>query len=256
VAPFTPARSFSEPLQDKLRATPNYNQQHAIRPITQELYEELVAASPDEPICLLGTWREASGDVDRIREAIATRGGWASWWSFVFPTELISQTPLWLYANEGGGRFRVRFRVSEVATSRGNDGIASPWPEITDEERRNITRTGDRQSEVCKTWLRITEVDRLNEELTRDDFEPVAPWSTEQSLLNQNAFGFARRRTNPSPTNVAARPYSVKDALEKLFISPELLTKIIAGLERKRNVILQGRQGSERHSRLVRSRMH
>jgi MoxR-like ATPase len=241
--PIAPPSLISEQLQQKIRSVPNYNVQHAIRPITKELYAEMIGKSPQEPICLLGTSKTTVDQFEEILEKIKARGGWASWWSFLVPDEFTTAVPFWLYANEGKGRFPVRAKVTEFRSSPGNDGIPSPWPDFTDEQERNITRAGPKQSEVCKTWLRLTEIERLEPALTTDDFEPAPPWSNEKNLLNQNAFGFARRRTLAAPSAVPSAPYSIEDALQKLFIGRDLLTRILAGLERKMNIILQGPPG-------------
>jgi hypothetical protein len=241
--PIAPPWLISGQLQQKISAVPNYNVQHAIRPITKELYAEMIGKSLQEPICLLGTSKTTVDQFGEIREKIKARGGWASWWSFVIPDELTAAVPFWLYANEGKGRFPVRTKVSEFRSVPGNEGIHSPWPDLTDEEERNITRVGPHQNEVCKTWLRLTGIERLDPVLSTDDFEPVPPWSNEKNLLNQNAFGFARRRAVAPPEPVPSAPYSIEDALQKLFLSRDLLTRILTGLERKMNIILQGPPG-------------
>jgi len=241
--PIVPPRVVSADLQRKIRSMPNYNPQYAIRPITRELHQEMIEQSSDKPICLLGTWRDAPDEYERIRAKIQSRGGWASWWSFVIPNELMAAVPFWLYFNVGGGRFPIRAKVSEFVSSKGNKGIRSPWPEQTDEELRNITREGPRRSQVFKSWLRITQIERLDPTLTIEDFEPAVPWSTKASLLNQSAFGFAHRRAVELPEIIVAPPYTIESALEKLFLDRDSLTSIISGLERKMNVILQGPPG-------------
>lgn len=47
--PITPPRLISESLQQKIRAQPRYNVQHAIRPISEEVYAEMIDESPQEP---------------------------------------------------------------------------------------------------------------------------------------------------------------------------------------------------------------
>jgi hypothetical protein len=243
--PFSPPRSFPAELQNRVKSQPGYSAQHPIKPLTRSLYEEMSALGPDKPICLLGTWKDAPEQFDDVQQKIRALGGWAGEWSFVIPEDLAShlEKPFWLYANTGGGHFPIRAEVSEFVTARGNEGISSPWPEQTDENQRGLTRAGPRQNEVFKTWVRVTAIERLDPALTIADFEPAPPWSNERNLLNQNAFGFARRKTMHSPARTETSAYSAEDALEHLFMNAESLSRILSGLERKQNVIIQGPPG-------------
>lgn len=146
-------------------------------------------------LCLLGTWGTVTAaDVERVQAEIASKGGWASWWSFPVRDEFNEalQRPFYCYLNAGSGRFPYRMKVQEFRTSHGNEGIESPWPEITDDEIVGKTRSGPKNSEVFKTWLYVTELEPLQPPLTLNDFEP-AEGVTRNALLNQSAFGYAHR---------------------------------------------------------------
>jgi hypothetical protein len=164
-------------------------------------------AAPPGELCLLGTWRDVSEErVVGVRASVANKGGWASWWSFPIREEFQRQlqTPFYLYVNAGGGRFPFRMRVEKFETVRGNEGIASPWPEITDSEYIGQVRSGPKNSHIFKTWLYVSELEALQPPLTLDDFQP-APGVSRDALLNQRAFGYAYVRSGGLKT-VAAVP--------------------------------------------------
>jgi hypothetical protein len=172
-------------------------------------------------LCLLGTWGTVTAaDVERVQAEIASKGGWASWWSFPVRDEFNEalQQPFYFYLNAGSGRFPYRMKVHEFRTSHGNEGIESPWPAITDAEFVGKTRKGPKNSEVFKTWLYVTELEPLQPPLTLDDFEP-AEGVTRNALLNQSAFGYAHRTgtTQRMGTNEPFPP-SAKQAPKNLIL--------------------------------------
>lgn len=162
------------------------------------------------PLCLLGTAKGIENEIARIRDAITSQGAWASWWSFPVREEFRKElnAPFDLYLNTGSGRITHRMRVEAYQTSTGNHGLVSPWPEITEPDQRGLSRAGDKNSEVFKTWLRVTSLERLPAALTLDDFQPAAGVKRE-GMLNQSAFGYAyllvsppeRARSQPSVSN-------------------------------------------------------
>ncbi|MGV8990728.1 MAG: MrcB family domain-containing protein [Thiobacillus sp.] len=156
----------------------------------------------ESELCLLGTWKGLNASVAaRVQEAIATKGGWASWWSFPIRDEFHEklQQPFYCYLNAGNERITHRMLVHQFRTSHGNDGIESPWPEITDADMRDKTRKGLKTSEVCKTWLYVTELEPLQPLLTLADFETAAGVKR-TALLNQSSFGYAHRVGSAQPT--------------------------------------------------------
>jgi len=149
---------------------------------------------PEEKrLVLIGTWRGVSpAEIQRIRKAIEERGGYANWWSFPIRVEFAPdlQDGFHLYLNSGGGIFQYRFWVESFRTSKGNDGMISPWPEMTDDSDRGKSRASASNAEVFKTWLRVTSVEELEKPITLDWFDP-APGIKRQSLLNPSSFGYA-----------------------------------------------------------------
>lgn len=165
---------------------------------------------PVSELCLLGTWNGVdTADAERVQAAIASKGGWASWWSFPIREEFHEalRQPFYCYLNAGGERFPYRMKVEQFRTSHGNDGIESPWPDITDPELVGKSLTGPKASEICKTWLYVTVFEPIQPPLTLDGFEPAAGIKR-SALLNQSAFGYAyrastdQRRNTETPKNL------------------------------------------------------
>lgn len=154
--------------------------------------KDIRIAEAKKQLSLIGTWKEVVDEYKSVEDAIAQRGGWASWWSFPIEEEAIKRltTPFFIYLNSGGGVFQYRMKVEEYVTSRGNVGILSPWTELTDKDCRNVTRAGDKQSEIFKTWLKISEIEELEPPLTLDDMTLAESLSHPSNVLNQNRFGY------------------------------------------------------------------
>lgn len=175
--------NFSEPFYELSYEA--WNENNSVKSVINDgKYKEL---------CLIGTWRHASDDVEDIQNIINDKGGWASWWSFVISNEVqkVLKTPFYFYSNEGGGSFTVRFLVDEYVTSRGNEGILSPWQDLTDASSRGKKTFSNKKSDIFKTWFKVIRIEKLDKSLTLEDFEPAVPFSNKTNLLNQNAFGFA-----------------------------------------------------------------
>ena len=151
-------------------------------------------------LSLIGTWKEVVDEYEFVKDAILERGGLASWWSF--PIEETAQQlltiPFYIYLNSGGGVFPYRMQVEEYQASRGNGGIPSPWPNLTDENCRDTTRAGEKQSEVFKTWLKISEIEELDPPLTLADMTLEESLSHATNVLNQNRFGYVHLKEKHS----------------------------------------------------------
>jgi len=143
-------------------------------------------------LALVGTWKEIVKEHTSVEKAIEERGGWASWWSFPIEEEAQHQltTPFFIYLNSGNGIFTYRMKVEEYRTSRGNVGITSPWPELTDSDFQNSSQAGDKQSEIFKTWLRISEIEALEPPFTLANMTLAESLSNNSNVLNQNRFGY------------------------------------------------------------------
>jgi len=147
-------------------------------------------------LSLIGTWKDGEDYVDELSSLIIQSGGWAAWWSF--PIDIAAKPlltkPFYIYINKGGGSFALRMKVDDYITSNGSEGIESPWPEMTEEHNRGKKRAGDRQSQIFKTWLKISLIERLNPLLTINDFQLADPLSNSMNVLNQNKFGYVYRK--------------------------------------------------------------
>ncbi len=175
-----------------------------IRSGAKKVSDEIPAsasAGAERRLSLLGTWRNVQEtDVERVRAAIASKRGWASSWSFPVRDEFRDQlkSAFYLYLNDGKAQIPYRMRVDKFQSARGNDGMVSPWPEITDAEFINKTRNGQKNSEIYKTWLFVTGFDELNPPLNLDDFEP-AEGVKRSAMLLPSAFGYGYRKSEPPP---------------------------------------------------------
>lgn len=159
-------------------------------------------------LSLIGTWRTVSQELPDIKQAIAAKGGWASWWSFSIREEALVrlQTPFYLYAYAGDRKLTARLRVDALSTSRGNDGIESPWPTVTPPEWIGKRKCGEKQSEVFKTWFRVGSIEPLVPALSVDDFELAIGLSNPENVLNQNSFGYVIEEENPPVVVNAMEP--------------------------------------------------
>ncbi|MBN1547661.1 MAG: AAA family ATPase [Syntrophaceae bacterium] len=159
--------------------------------------------TPSNKLCLIGT----SGSLDDIQNAedfIRDHGNWASWWSFPIKDRAkeLLMSPFHLYINSGGGTFPYRLTVKDYQTSKGNKGIPSPWPEITEGKYTGKTKDGNTKSDIFKTWLKINEIKKIDPPLKKKDFTPVPGLSKETNLLNQNTFGYAYALEGTLPIRV------------------------------------------------------
>lgn len=150
------------------------------------------ALPDDRALALIGTARELPGDAARIAEFIRQHGAWTSWWSFPIKEEAKRRlrAPFFLYGYQGKGRLGVRLRVDDYVSVNGSEGVASPWPEQTQDDWKGITRSGPRQSDICKTWFKIGDIQVFPEPKRVEDFEIAPGLSTPENLLNQNSFGY------------------------------------------------------------------
>lgn len=168
------------------------------------------------PLALIGTWRGIQKDISTLKERVARQGGVASWWSFPIKEEAKGRlrTPFNLYAYDG--RVYARLRVDECVTSTGSAGLESPWPDMTDPVHANKRRLGDKQSEIFKTWFRITAVEPCIPPKFVDSFDLALGLSTPESVLNQNTFGYVIE-------DEAVPPAEIHGTLESESSPPALL---------------------------------
>lgn len=208
------------------------------------------------PLALIGTWRQVRAEAQAIQTKIAQNGGWASWWSFPIKDEALARlvAPFTLYAYTGDGVLGAKLRVAEYASSRGNTGLISPWPNLTDEEQRNKTRNAEDQSSIFKTWFRIDELQLLDPPQSIANFDVAPGLSTPESLLNQSTFGYIYDDT-PATTTARepepAEPYTPRQdipiewLIEQTSLERGILEEMLAALCGKSpQIILAGPPGT------------
>lgn len=219
--------------------------------------KDIRSSISQKQLSLIGTWKEIVDEHESVENAIEQRGGWASWWSFPIEDEAkrLLTTPFYLYLNSGGGVFPYRMKVEEYQASRGNDGISSPWPNLTDENCRDTKRAGDKQSEIFKTWLRISEIEEMDPPLTLDDMTLAESLSHATNVLNQNRFGYVYLK-DASATKVggaksAARAefpeqpeYSLETCVWETGLDLATLERWVRAIERKGQAVLYGPPGT------------
>ncbi|MEO5669744.1 MAG: AAA family ATPase [Ramlibacter sp.] len=157
-----------------------------------------ITASDSRRLCLIGTWKGVNEEeAERVRDAIASKGAWASWWSFPIRGEFQDRLKgaFYVYLNAGAERIAYRMRVEKYNSAGGSEGIVSPWPAITDSDLVNKTRSGPKNSQIHKTWFYVTAFEEVAPSLKRDDFDPAegVVWG---AMLNQSAFGYAYRKSD------------------------------------------------------------
>jgi len=199
------------------------------------------------PLALIGTWKNAS--IDEARSFIKTKGAWASVWNFPIKEGARQELtpPFHVFVNVGRGVLKYRMKVVEYQTSKGNEGLPPPWPDLTDQPNKGKHRNGDF---VFKTWFKVTSIDEVTPTLNAFDLKPAAPYTmTSRALLNQSTFGYFRLPSGATAAEPAAAaepvaaPYSLDDAAKGMFMPKAELSEIVDLLRRKKNVILQGPPG-------------
>ena len=185
--------------------------------------ERLLGRDSSRNLCLIGTWKDAGNWSDQVRAAVEERGAWASPWSFPIKREAESllKKPFYLYLNAGEGRVAIRVRVADYVTSQGNEGRQTPWPELTNSEWIGTTRSGPKDADIFKTWLKVDAIELLSPELHISDFEPAPGLSVQRSLLSAVTFGYAYLREED---------YSMEALVAKTLLERSMLEEIVAAL--------------------------
>lgn len=143
-------------------------------------------------LCLVGTWKDVLTDFDSVQEVIKRKGGWAAWWSFPIDksAQSLLKKPFYIYLNVGGGSLPCRMKVEDYVTQQGSEGIESPWQELTNENSRGKTRAGNKSSQVFKTWLKVSSIEKLDPPLSVYDMTFADGLSDAGNVLNQVRFGY------------------------------------------------------------------
>lgn len=177
----------------------------------------------NRPLALIGPSQSTIEDLQRITQFVNEHGGWSNWWSFAIKEDAKPrlQRPFNLYLYLGKQKIRARLRVEEFVTARGSEGLVSPWPEETFEELKGVVRVGPKQSEICKTWLKVSGIEIYPFSKSVEDFEIAVGLSTPESLINQNSFGYV---IDSEPYISERSPAAISPMLEKAVNQPELLS--------------------------------
>lgn len=177
-------------------------------------------ARDTRPLALIGTWRGFQQQLPELFDRIAKQGGMASWWSFPIKEDAKHRLkpPFSLYAYDG--RIYARLTVTEMTTSTGTSGLVSPWPGITDAEWIGKPRLGEKQSEIFKTWFRVSAVHLCKPPRTVDSFELAVGLSTPENVLNQNSFGYVIDDTLYDTTE-AALPSEIREEVASAIPTSE-----------------------------------
>lgn len=148
-------------------------------------------------LCLIGTWKGLDEAlVAEVNDKIARNGAWSSDWSFGIKQAArdILRRPFQVYLNLGSNCIRYRMRVEDYRSASDSEGLASPWPDITDNDHLDAKAEINGKLQALRARFKVTKLERLDRDLTIKDFEP-ALGTQENALLNQAAFGYAYLRS-------------------------------------------------------------
>lgn len=181
------------------------------------------AGQPDRSLCLLGTWKGLDeGLVAELQAKIALNGAWSSDWSFKLKPEAydLLPRPFHVYLNIGGKCIRYRLRVQDYRVAADKDGLASPWPEITDTDRLDAKAEINGKQQPLRTRFKVTAVERLPHDLSTANFQPALD-TQETALLNQNVFGYAYLRSeNPVMDSQESTQPTQAGPVNQIFYGP------------------------------------
>jgi len=93
------------------------------------------------------------------------RGPFAYWWSYPIRDDVASalHCPFNLYIY--GDQITHVYTVTELVTRSGNEGIVSPWPDITLPDERGKTGPDSQSGWKFKTWCKVVEQKQLSKPL-------------------------------------------------------------------------------------------
>jgi hypothetical protein len=196
----------------------NFSVTDGERKALDRLLTQRGSAPVERELCLIGTSRGAVSRIEQVTQAIREKGGWGFPWSFPIKADArpLLQTPFFLYLYVGNQRVPVRVRVVDYRTSAANDGLQTPWPEMTDAGWLGKTRSGQAAADIFKTWFKVDAYELLDPELTIQDFEPAEGLSGEHSLLSAVTFGYAYRRQERSLDELVSHTLLERSFVEKI----------------------------------------
>jgi len=177
-----------------------------------------VTQAPAKELCLVGTWKGVAEYADDINQNLQRGMPRAFWWSFPIAPEIQADltAPFYLYINATNKKITHRYLVESFVSQPGNEGMVSPWPDMTDPgERDRKGADSGKKSEVYKTWFLVKRpIERLKKTLHADrDFESKI---SGKALVYRGAFGYGYVKTSSHPLTQLA-PMSCKN---QIFFGP------------------------------------
>lgn len=157
-----------------------------------------VASGLEGRVALVGTWGTISRDFSSVRESIDSNGGWASGWTFRLREGVRDELSrgFTLYINGGRRQIVARARVGALRCAPSADGMANPWPSLPGTQDEG-NRFNDSANGAYKTWLKIEAIEFIDP-FPVEELELVDGFSTSNSVVNQNAFGYVYERLKNS----------------------------------------------------------
>ena len=199
-------------------------------------------------LSLIGTAEDVS-NIQNEKAFLEEHRAIASWWSFPINESAMPllKTPFYLYINAGSKKgFPFRFTISDYKTSRGNAGIVSPWPEVTEEQYKGKTKQVPKHLKFSRHGQGDSAIEPLLPPLDIADFDPAKGLSNEKNLRNQAVFGYAYCKRTPAarPSSGQREAYDIKKALHELFMNEQAVRAMLDALFYKKNIILAGPPGT------------
>jgi|GEM_PF-3535371 len=174
-------------------------------------------ATAESSASLIGTAKDVYEYLDAAKASIRDKGEWANWWTFRVEPDAGLNPPFFLYINTGGGRFPIRYRVSEFVDVGPDDDPSCPWE---DQEEWEVDPDQFPERSRIKTWFLIDRIDELQKPLTLNDFEPIEGLSDARNVLNQNRFGYVRLRMDRVQEKGSYKIMSGDKPLNQIFYGP------------------------------------
>ncbi|AWH31762.1 DUF3578 domain-containing protein [Stenotrophomonas sp. SAU14A_NAIMI4_8] len=163
-----------------------------------DAHSDRVAPRLDRRIALVGTWQTISRDYGSVLEGIDSNGGWASGWTFRLREGVRDElsSGFTLYINGGKRQIVAKARVGMLRCAPSADGIANPWPSLPGTYDEG-NRFNDSANGAYKTWFKLEAIEFITP-FPVEELELLDGFSTPNSVVNQNAFGYVYERIKDS----------------------------------------------------------
>ena len=153
-------------------------------------------------IALLGV---ADGIKDE--QAYGNMRPFAYWWSYPIrnDVELALTLPFRLYTYYHGQITHVH-TVTDYRTLAGDQGLESPWPDITLPDERNMTGPADRPGWKFKTWCKVSQLTRLDRPIELSSVRALFGYKNDPSALRNALVPIEDPQMEPNYLFVSVRP--------------------------------------------------